>query len=107
MMGTAYQRKISEEEAREGYVFVLKDSLGFFPALGREFEVQVGGGVRKSMLEARACQCRGPEKPHDHFFFRWEALHRGDVVVVQQDSKKANGYHLQIRSKQAQREFCG
>jgi len=106
-MGTAYQRTVSEEEAREGYVFVLKESLGFFPALGRQFEVQMGGRIRQCMLEARACQCRGPEKPHDHYFFRWEALRRGDAVVVQRDSKKANRYHLQIRSKQAQRELCG
>lgn len=106
-MTNAYQRPVSEEEAREGYVLVLKDALGFFPALGRPFEIRQGGIIKSSSLEARSCQCRGPEKPHDHYFFRWDSLRRGDIVVVQRDPRKANRYQLQIRSKRAQGEFCG
>ncbi|MBI2619220.1 MAG: hypothetical protein HYW57_03995 [Ignavibacteriales bacterium] len=107
MKENTFQRAVSEDEARQGYVFVLKDALGFFPVVGRQFEIQQGESVRKIALEARSCQCRGPDKPHAHYFFRWNSLHRGDTVVVKRDPKKAHRYHLQIRSARAQREFCG
>lgn len=77
-MKDSYERKISSEEAAEGYVMVLKDRLEFFPAVGAPF--QLSGAPAK--VEARHCECRGPEKPHDHYFIRRAGLAKGQRVSI-------------------------
>lgn len=77
-----YERRISSEEAREGYILVLKSRLGFFPAVGTPFEMTCGGRSRRVKVEARACTCRGPHKPHEHYFIRWPGLQKGERIKV-------------------------
>ena len=72
-----YERKISSEEAREGYIFVEKSSLAFFPPVGQAFDLADGGGTTQATVEARDCECRGPEKPHQHYFIRRGGLAQG------------------------------
>lgn len=75
----AYRRTVSDDEAREGYLLVAKRRLRFFPPPGVEFELD---GL-PARVEGFACSCRGPEKPHEHWFVRVPGLHPGrDVEVV-------------------------
>ncbi len=102
-----YSRTISSDEEKEGYFFVLKDRLSFFPAAGRVFELQSGKSTRTAKIESYHCECRGPEAPHDHYFVRWNDLKKGDRVVVRRDDKKAGRYVLQLQSSIGQKGHCG
>jgi len=102
-----YNRTISAEESKEGYFMILKDRLSFFPMIGRAFELQSGSAAREARVESYHCECRGPDKPHDHYFVRWNDLKKGDQIVVRRDMKKPARYQLQIRSAIAQQGFCG
>lgn len=86
---------------------ILKNHLPFFPMIGRTFELFSGSAPRRAKVEAYHCECRGPDKPHDHYFIRWNDLHPGDQIVIRRDQRKAGKYHLQIRSTVAQQGFCG
>lgn len=77
MARDAYERKISSEEAAEGYVLVEKGALNFFPAIGQAFALTEGGETASLKVEARDCECRGPEKPHQHCFIRRGGLAKG------------------------------
>ncbi|MGE3075320.1 MAG: hypothetical protein AB7N24_16305 [Dehalococcoidia bacterium] len=77
MARMCYERKVSSEEAREGYLLVEKTALGFFPPVGQQFDLSAPGGRRRTQVEARHCECRGPEKPHEHYFIRADGLERG------------------------------
>lgn len=37
MTNITYNRKISSKEARKGFIFILKNKLTLFPAVGSEF----------------------------------------------------------------------
>ena len=106
-METSYDRTISAEEAKEGYVMILKDCLSFFPLAGRPFEVSSGSTARTVRVESYRCECRGPEKPHEHYFLRWNGLRKGDRILVQRDTRKAGRYLLSVRSRIGQQGFCG
>ena len=107
MKSIAYCRTISYEEARDGYFMVLKDQLSFFPISGTAFEVLNGGLSAMVTVESYACECRGPDKPHRHYFVRWKGLRAGDRITLRSSGRKAGRYIMQIRSAVAQREFCG
>lgn len=92
-MKNTYERKISSEEAAEGYLLVLKNRLPFFPRIGLPFLVIEGTKKKKTVLESYHCECQGPEEPHDHYFVRWSTLAKGDRVVV---SKTKNAYSVRI-----------
>ena len=81
-MPDTYERKISAEEATEGYVFILKDRLAFFPPINEPFELLDGSARSKAAVEARDCTCRGPEKPHQHYFIRRRGLTKGTKVTL-------------------------
>lgn len=103
---SVYSRKISGEEAAEGYFMVLKDQLAFFP-IGTSFELSRGGSSRQSEVESRPCTCRGEDKPHRHYFVRCDGLAAGDVITIHRDVKKSKRYLMQVRSAVAQQGFCG
>jgi hypothetical protein len=86
-----YERRISSEEAREGYILVLKNRLALFPAVGKDFVLVVGGAALRARVEARHCECRGPAEPHEHYFIRRPGLIRGQRVVLQ---PVADGFEL-------------
>ena len=104
---STYTRTISEEEAAEGYLMVLKDQLAFFPLVGTEFELQSANRRLRANVEKYHCECRGPEKSHDHYFIRHEGLKKGDTVVLRKDEKKSGRYFVSIRSIGAKKELCG
>lgn len=90
-----YERKLSGEEAREGYVMILKDRLGFFPPPGESFELIEGGETRPVAIEAVDCDCRGPGKPHQHYRLGCHDLRAGDHVRISREGPRGS-YHLEV-----------
>ena len=91
-----YKRRISGEEVKKGYIFILKDKLDFFPAVGKSFELKSDSVTKEARIETYRCTCRGPELPHDHYFIRWEGLRFGDKVSIEKDEKKENSYEISL-----------
>lgn len=92
----SYRRKISTQEAREGYMFVLKNRLSFFPHPGKTFFMDGGAQKRTATVESYACTCQGPDLPHDHFFIRWSGLRRGDVMAISKLEDNDGMYRVEI-----------
>ncbi|MEN6293810.1 MAG: hypothetical protein ABFC34_09825 [Methanobacterium sp.] len=90
-----YSRKISPTEARENFIFILKNKLSFFPPLGNTFELVTDELSKEVKVESYPCTCRGPERPHEHYFIRWEGLEARDKIEITKDSE--NKYNLQIQ----------
>jgi hypothetical protein len=93
-MHDEYGRKISAEEAREGYVFVRKDQLSFFPPLLTAFRLETPAGGTASQVESYPCVCRGPDLPHEHYFIRCQGLRKGTKVVIRHTDEA--GYALSV-----------
>lgn len=89
-----FSRKISSEEAKKGYIFILKDQLSYFPPRGKPFTLCVGEQEKKVFVESYRCTCRGPELPHDHYFIRWDGVRFGEKITVVKDEKLADTYTL-------------
>jgi len=91
-----YGRRISSEEAREGYIMVLKSRLAFFPPVKRGFEL-VGSDLRRRVrVESYRCTCRGPDSPHEHYFIRWKGLRSKDRIEIEKDARRRGRYHIRI-----------
>ena len=89
-----FSRKISAEEAKKGYIFILKDKLSFFPPRGKPFTLCAGGQEKKIFVESYRCTCRGPQLPHDHYFIRWDGVRFGDRITISKDEKIAERYNF-------------
>ena len=94
-----YSKKVTSEEAREGYLLVLRNQLSFFPGAGRPFRLVRDGRSTRVKAESYHCTCRGPEEPHRHFFIRSKGLKTGDQVIVQKDGSKDTQYMLLAHRK--------
>ena len=96
MAGRAvYVRRISSEEAREGYIMVLKSRLAFFPP-ARNFDLVGSNLHRRVRVESYRCTCRGPDFPHEHYFICWKGLKAGNLVKIQEDSRERSKYVLRV-----------
>lgn len=82
MSDLLYERKVSAEEAREGYLLILKNRLSQFPPVGEEFQLRDCGEVRSVAVLAEHCECRGPELPHEHYRLPLPRLTKGLVVRI-------------------------
>jgi hypothetical protein len=91
-----YSRKVSAEESKKGYVFVLKDQLSFFPPRGKPFTLVTEKTEKTVSVESYRCTCRGPDLPHEHYFIRWEGLRFADRVSITKDEKTAGRYLLSL-----------
>ncbi len=89
-----YSRKISAKEVQEGFIFILKNRLNFFPELGDEFKLIDDDLIKEVSVESYPCTCRGPDLPHEHYFIRWEGLMVGDRIKIIRESEE-NNYRLQ------------
>lgn len=59
------QRKIGEEEADDGFLFVEKAWLPKLPAPGTPFHLTVGkSNLKTKIVESEPCTCRQPEHRH-------------------------------------------
>ena len=82
-----YSRKISSKEAANDFIFILKNKLSFFPALKEKFELEDDNITKKVEIESYPCICRGPAKPHKHYFILWKGLKSGDRVEITKSSE--------------------
>lgn len=64
-----YKRKISAEEAMLGKILITKDMWKRVPAPGARVQVKFHGTNLRATIEAISCTCRGPLKPHEHYYF--------------------------------------
>jgi hypothetical protein len=92
-----YSRTVSSEEAREGYLLVLKNKLQLFPHVGEEIDIIQHGFIVRAKVESYGCTCRGPELPHEHYFIRWKGLKPKDRVEIQEDPEMKGRYRIRIR----------
>ena len=91
-----YSTTISLEEAREGYIYILKHRLTLFPSTGQLFTLKSETKERIVKVEALKCTCRGSESPHEHFLIRWSGLEEGDHVVIEQNVATPRLYKMVI-----------
>lgn len=91
-----FSRKLSAEEVKKGYIFVLKDRLSYFPAVGKPFELRSDKTTKQAYVESYHCTCRGPQLPHEHYFIRWDGLRFGDRISIDKAEKAGDGYRLTI-----------
>lgn len=84
-MPEIYSRRVSTEESREGYLLVEKARLAFFPPPGTPFELVLHPDTHAAAVESYACQCRGPQKPHEHYFVRVPGLAKGERVTIHRE----------------------
>jgi hypothetical protein len=93
----SYSRKISTEEANNGYIFILKNMLSFFPPRGTRMTLSGRETERTVGVESYHCVCRGLDLPHDHYFIRWDGMGVGDTVTITRDTKIGGTYVLVIK----------
>jgi hypothetical protein len=93
MKDTIYRRNISSKEAQEGFIFILKNKLSLFPTLGSVFTITQNKTSVDVKVESYPCTCRGPDKPHEHYYICWEGLNAGDRIEI---VKKGDKYILYI-----------
>jgi hypothetical protein len=91
-----YARKISSEEARERYVMILKNKLGFFPPVGEAFHLVHNNVRSRARVESYRCTCRGPDLPHRHYFIRWKGLRARDKIEIRKDPDKQRSYLVNV-----------
>jgi hypothetical protein len=91
-----YSRRVSSEEAREGYLLVLKNKLRFFPPLGTGFDIVQDDVIGEAKVESYRCTCRGPDLPHEHYFIRRMGLKARDRVEIREDPERQGRYVLKI-----------
>ncbi|MFN8507963.1 MAG: hypothetical protein U0547_10410 [Dehalococcoidia bacterium] len=91
-----YERKASREEADRGALFILKTALPYFPPPGTPFALETRAGVREAAIESEHCLCRGPEKPHEHWWLPLDGLAKGRMVAVLAPDAPGGAYRLRI-----------
>lgn len=78
----SYYRKISSKEAENDFIFILKNRLSFFPDLNQQFKLN----DEEVCVQSYPCTCRGPERPHEHYYIRWKGLKAEDKIDIIEDS---------------------
>jgi hypothetical protein len=96
MAQRAYRRRVSADEAHEGYVLVLKNRLTFFPPVGQPFTLASGGASCRARVETVDCTCRGPDRPHQHYRIRWPGLRAGQRIAIERAHDAAARYELTL-----------
>ena len=101
-----YLKRISHDEVDRRAILVLKSALRFFPPEDDIFEIiikkQHMTEHMEASVEAEKCECRGPDKPHCHYFIDllplWQdiTLHPGDIVKLRKESDKGKTYELVV-----------
>ena len=106
-----YKKRISRDEMERKAVLILKSSLKFFPVKEESFTIIASCSGKSSesdaFVEAEDCECRGPEKPHQHYYIdlmsAWECLQpsAGDLIVFRVADKREDGntaYSVELAS---------
>jgi hypothetical protein len=95
-----YSRRLSLDEAQEGYILISKDVLSMFPQPGKPFAAELGEKNLEMKVDAVPCTCRGLDKPHDHYHINFRKpvpdlkVRRGSVATIR---RLERGYRIEIR----------
>ena len=65
--GGVYERRVSAEEEREGFLFLTLPAAQLLPAPGKAFPLRTEAGTVDAEVRTVDCCCMGPEKPHRHY----------------------------------------
>jgi len=77
-----YSRKISSKESEKGFIFILKNQLNYFPDLNDHFILTNGELSKTVSIKSYPCTCRGPDKPHEHYYIPWNGLSSGEKIEI-------------------------
>jgi hypothetical protein len=91
-----YSRKISSKEAKEGFIFILKNKLPFFPALKNNFILEEEDLPQEVRVDSYPCTCRGPDRPHEHYFIPWKGLEAGNKIEITKSDYNEDKYLIKI-----------
>ena len=100
-MTNRYMRRVTAEEAREGFVMVLKDHLDFFPPVGTPFHIMHEGRRFRARVAAVPCECRGPEHSHEHYHIHWTGLRADDRIALIRDPQDPDAYVVHVEHRRA------
>jgi hypothetical protein len=82
-MVSSYTKKVSSEEARCGFILILKNKRSMFPPSGRRFNLCFRGSRLPVVVDEIPCACVGSDKPHVHYHLHVPVgLSRGDIVRI-------------------------
>lgn len=97
----SYKRKVSAEEAKGKFVFILKNALKKFPQANKSFTVQVGDKKYSTIIKPVHCTCVGT--PHEHYHMlvanipELSDLKKGDFIAVKKLSDDV--YSVSVKGK--------
>ena len=95
---SVYKKRISECEADDKKLLILKSQLKKFPTPGTLFTVQFHTKKIDTMISSESCECRGPDNPHVHYFLSleglWDEANLKQGLIVQLQSHKRGEYRL-------------
>jgi hypothetical protein len=86
------RRTVSRKTPGDGRVEITKEAAIRIEGLGRSFDIDVAGERVAGTLGTFACTCRGPEKPHVHYFLeaeRFKTLRPGSALDLELDDTPA------------------
>lgn len=86
-----YKRKISAEEAMLGKILITKNMWKHLPQPGAQMRVRFHGAKLPVTIEAIACTCRGPLKPHEHYYF-----------VLPEDTQLYSGQNIHLEIEETE-----
>ncbi len=86
----SYSRKISKKESDNGFIFILKSKLSYFPK--SSFTLSDGDISLEREIKSYPCTCRGPDRPHDHYYISWDNLEVGDIIEIRKND--SGGYYI-------------
>ncbi len=82
-----YQRRITKEEAEEGYIFITQDALKMFPEVDRKFYLVENKKETPVKVRSVSCICMGPEQPHKHYHLGYSPLTKDEVITIRSGAK--------------------
>ncbi len=65
-----FEKILSAAEVAEKRISITKQALKFFPKPWKDFWLDFEGTKIALHIESVACQCMGPQKPHEHYWIQ-------------------------------------
>jgi flagellar motor switch protein FliM len=97
----SYERKISTEEAKGKFVFILKNALKKFSQTNKSFTMQVDNKKYSTRIESVSCTCIGTLHEHYHMLVanipELSNLKKGDIVTIKKLSEDI--YSVSVKGK--------
>lgn len=97
----SYERRISAEEAKGKFVFILKNALKKFPQIDKPFTVQLDDRKYSTKIRSIPCNCIGTL--HEHYHMPVEnipemaKMKKGSIIAIRKLSD--NVYSISIKNR--------